>query len=194
MRGHLYEQQILRREIDLAQRFRTRIHGNAADTSTLAKSEVSQPVSSHFSLTDEQQAAVASGLSNQISLISGGPGTGKTSIIVAMIDAYLAAGMSLDAIALAAPTGKAAWRMTESIRGSINRGSQIEAVGYADRLGHSPYTVYWGFGSTGEFEYLKSTLQASVVIVDEASMLDTTLAERLLGALDDRPRIRSFGR
>ncbi|MBZ0118861.1 MAG: AAA family ATPase, partial [Sandaracinaceae bacterium] len=66
--------------------------------------------------TGEQQSAIRRALAGPMAVISGGPGTGKTSIVVALLRAELARGrLGPEAIALAAPTGKAADRMRASI-------------------------------------------------------------------------------
>ena len=70
-------------------------------------------------LTDEQNQAVSSSLSHALSLVSGGPGTGKTSIVVGIIIGALNSGKASERITMAAPTGKAAWRMGESVRGGL---------------------------------------------------------------------------
>jgi exodeoxyribonuclease V alpha subunit len=71
-------------------------------------------------LTDEQKRAVASALVAPLTVVSGGPGTGKTAIIKAIVHNALKRGLSAQRIALAAPTGKASQRMLASISAGDN--------------------------------------------------------------------------
>jgi exodeoxyribonuclease V alpha subunit len=72
-----------------------------------------------ITLSDEQANALELAASRSLAMISGGPGTGKTSIVVALLRVLVRLGIPIEAIELAAPTGKAAWRMGESIRRSL---------------------------------------------------------------------------
>lgn len=139
-------------------------------------------------LSDEQRRAVAMAAGHRMALISGGPGTGKTSIIVAILRVLVRIGINPDQIALAAPTGKAAFRMGESISKGLSR---IENPAEADKLliatRPNPATIHRLLGyspSRRRFNYHRNNpLDAAVVIVDEGSMLDLSLMERLAGAL-----------
>jgi exodeoxyribonuclease V alpha subunit len=139
-------------------------------------------------LTDSQRDAIAKALGCRLATISGGPGSGKTSIVIAMLRVLARLNVGAEQIALAAPTGKAAYRMREMIshglRGLPNRadvdaalvGASIEPATVHRLLGYSP--------SRGSFRHHKNCpLAQRVVIVDEGSMLDLMLMERLVGAL-----------
>jgi exodeoxyribonuclease V alpha subunit len=149
-------------------------------------------------LSDEQRNAVATAASNSIALISGGPGTGKTSIILAILRVLTRIGLKPEQLALAAPTGKAAFRMGESIAQGLSR---IEAPADADRLLKQrcpePATIHRLLGyspSRGRFNYHRNNpLDAIAVIVDEGSMLDLSLMERLAGALKPDARLILLG-
>ena len=121
-------------------------------------------------LTDEQAAAVAAGLSSTVSVLTGGPGTGKTRTIVEL----LAACMQSDVrVALCAPTGRAAKRMEEltgHAASTIHR--LLEARGVP------------GEGFTFGYDDQRR-LPHDVVIADEWSMADTRLAEALVQAIPD---------
>jgi len=141
-------------------------------------------------LTTRQREAVALAASSPFTVISGGPGTGKTSVIVAILRALARRGVAMTAVALAAPTGKAAHRMRGSIEQSL---LSLESPSEADRkvasappaattlhrlLGYSP--------SRARFKHHENNrLTSRYVLVDEASMIDLFLMEKLLRALRD---------
>ena len=70
-------------------------------------------------LSEEQRAAVRAALTQPLTLVAGGPGTGKTSIVVALLRVLVRLGVPAEGIALAAPTGRAAQRMKESVDGAL---------------------------------------------------------------------------
>ncbi|MGE0316051.1 MAG: exodeoxyribonuclease V subunit alpha [Lautropia sp.] len=141
---------------------------------------------------DWQRLAAALALRSRLAIISGGPGTGKTTTVVNL----LACLIEHDAdcrIALAAPTGKAAARMTEAIR---QRAAHLpEAL--RTRLPGSASTVHRLLGFRpfdGGFSHGASNpLPIDALVVDEASMLDLALATRLLEAVPDAARIVMLG-
>ena len=116
-------------------------------------------------LANKQKEAVQCALEHKIMVITGGPGTGKTTIINAIVKILSQAGAR---VLLAAPTGRAAKRMSE-------------ATGYGASTIHrllkfSP--------STGKFEKnYDSPLECDAIILDEASMIDTVLMYHLLKAV-----------
>ncbi len=149
-------------------------------------------------LSDEQQRAVRQAIRRRFTVISGGPGTGKTAIVVTMLRVLRRLGEPLDAIALAAPTGKAAHRMWTSIRGSLETVASRAAID--DELlddGVEPQTLHrlLGYlpGSDRFRHHENNPLPASTVIVDEASMIDLVLMERLLRALPADTRLVVLG-
>ncbi len=139
-------------------------------------------------LSTEQCDAVAAAVRSRLTVISGGPGTGKTSIVLAILRMLVRLGIAPQKITLAAPTGKAANRMTECIREGLsqvrNRDANDDAL-IAD--GPEATTIHRLLDysvSLGRFRnHRNHPLAASVVIVDEGSMLDLTLMERLLDAI-----------
>lgn len=151
-------------------------------------------------LNKEQRQAVELAASSQLCIISGGPGTGKTTIVVAILRLLAYLGVEMDSIALAAPTGKAANRMQESIRSGLNRvpSDQWSASYWKVRdglgtastlhrlLGYSP-----GDGSFRHHE--NNRLSETTVIVDEASMIDIHMIERLVRSLRDDARLILLG-
>ena len=120
---------------------------------------------SGFSLANKQADALENCLSNKFSIITGGPGVGKTTIIRALVDIFAARSL---AIVLAAPTGRAAKRMSES-------------VGFPAQTIHR--LLKWN-PATNRFTYdAENPLAGDVFIFDETSMIDIRLAADLLCAL-----------
>jgi exodeoxyribonuclease V alpha subunit len=141
---------------------------------------------------DWQKVAAALALRGRLTIISGGPGTGKTTTVVNLL-ACLVAQDPTCRIALAAPTGKAAARMTEAIR---QRAEHLpEAL--RRRLPTESSTVHRLLGVTpaaGSFKHHAGhPLAIDALVVDEASMLDLALATRLLEAVPESARIVLLG-
>ncbi len=149
-------------------------------------------------LSDEQRAAVVEAARRPLTLVSGGPGTGKTSIVVALLRTVARLGVDPRAVALAAPTGKAAWRLGEALR----RG--VEAVAEPDEADRrlaaalpTPRTLHrlLGFhpGADRFAHHAGNPLTADVVVVDESSMVDVFLMGRLLEAVRPDARLVLLG-
>ncbi len=145
--------------------------------------------SSTTQLTAEQRYAVLTSVHLPLTIITGGPGTGKTSIVVAILRLMTQLGVQPEEIALAAPTGKAANRMLESIESQWQRSLDVEMDTRKEFLKRlpSPQTVHRMLGYSGQMQHYHhqeyNPLHARVVIVDEASMIDIFLMERLVRAL-----------
>lgn len=143
---------------------------------------------------DWQAVAAAVALSSRLLVLAGGPGTGKTYTVLRLLALLLEREPELR-IALAAPTGKAAVRITESIRRdrlalpcneTVRARIPDEAATLHRLLGVIP-------GST-EFRHNSETpLNADVVVVDECSMVDLPLMTRLLRALKPSARLILIG-
>jgi exodeoxyribonuclease V alpha subunit len=149
-------------------------------------------------LTDEQRSAVEAACSGAITVVSGGPGTGKTSVVFALLRALVRTGTSPEQIALSAPTGKAANRMDEAIRAQLARlgrrtAEDLELEARIPRaqtlhrmLGYSPKGDQFRHGEDNR-------LPERAVIVDESSMIDLVLMDRLLRSLRGDARLILIG-
>ena len=117
---------------------------------------------------DSQKEAILGAFENGIEIITGGPGTGETTIIKCIIEIYENNGMK---VLLAAPTGRAAKRMTESTGREAKTIHRLLEMGVSDNEN--------SFFGRGEGE----PLEGDVIIVDEASMIDIMLMNSLLKAI-----------
>jgi len=149
-------------------------------------------------LSDEQQAAVRTALAQPLAVITGGPGTGKTSVVVSFLRAAVRAGVQPGSIALAAPTGKAAQRMHGAVRallGSI--ADPAEADRTLLRECPEPKTLHrllaWSPSCERFLHHEANPLAEALVIVDEGSMIDLFLMERLAGAVRPEARLVLLG-
>jgi len=145
-----------------------------------------------------QLQAAATAVTRPFTVIAGGPGTGKTAVVVRLL-ALLAelarlAGRPAPRVALMAPTGKAAARLTESIRatrdrwipGDLRAGITDEASTIHRRLKISPKTGRPRFDAS-------NPLPVDLVVVDEASMVDLPLMARVFAAAPPEARLVLLG-
>lgn len=130
-------------------------------------------------LTDEQWGAAENVFSEKLSILTGGPGTGKTATLKGVISALEDEDQSYT---LLAPTGKAAKRMEEA--------TGREASTIHRRLGFSGQEAPQSFRGGQDRE---AVIDSDVVIVDEASMMDLRLSERLLSHLAPDTRLLLVG-
>jgi exodeoxyribonuclease V alpha subunit len=148
-------------------------------------------------LTREQVRAVEQGLSSHLALISGAPGTGKTMTVVALVRAAVWMGTPANAVAIAAPTGKAAQRLSEALSAGL-ASSEADIADAALRLSPPmPMTLHRLLGwspKAGRFSHHEGhRLPHALIIVDEASMIDLAMMDRLVRALAERGRLVLVG-
>jgi exodeoxyribonuclease V alpha subunit len=143
----------------------------------------------------DQRAAAESCALSRVSVLAGGPGTGKTTTVSRLL-ALLREQHPEWRIALAAPTGKAAARLEEAVRSST---ASFEHQEDKDRLGELPATTLhrllgWRPEARSRFRHDRTNrLPVEVVVVDEASMVSLTMMARLLEALRPTTRLVLVG-
>ena len=133
-------------------------------------------------LDDAQRASVISALVHGVSLLTGGPGTGKSRTVSAVVELATARGAT---VALAAPTGRAAKRLEELTGESASTVHRMLGAQPAREGGPSSSPVF----TRGE----DWTLDADLVVVDEASMLDAELAAGVVQACRDGTHLLLVG-
>ena len=145
---------------------------------------------------DWQRLAAAQAVRRKLAVISGGPGTGKTTTVVRLLAALLEQPESGHlAIGLAAPTGKAAARMAEAIRNAKAQLPVSDAVKAA--LPEEARTLHRLLGSRGDSPQVRhnaaNPLPLDVLVVDEASMVALALMATLVDALAPSARLILLG-
>ena len=151
---------------------------------------------------DRQARAAALALRRALLLVTGGPGTGKTTTIARLLALRIAqaqlANIAAPRIALAAPTGRAADRMAESLRRAI---AQMEALGIARELlaalPREASTLHRLLGTIPDSPRFRhdadNPLQFDIVVVDEASMVDLPLMCKLVEAVAEGAQLVLIG-
>ena len=133
----------------------------------------------HIDLDSTQENACISAFSNGVSVISGGPGTGKTTIVRALIGVFDKNGRKYK---LAAPTGRAAKRMEEASGRTATTIHRLLEIDFVDETGAMVF-------SRNE----TNPLETDVVIIDEMSMVDIELIHALLMAVNPGTRLVLIG-
>jgi len=156
--GAVYAAPLYKAEVEVARLLRARVRDHVP-------ARVSVDESALVKLSDEQADAVRETFAGRLLIITGGPGTGKTTTVRGIVEAHRSVGHQ---VVLCAPTGRAAKRLSEA-------------------AGHEAKTIHrlleWN-PATARFQRDRATpIEADLVLVDEASMLNLQLAERLFAAI-----------
>lgn len=143
--------------------------------------------------TDWQLVAAISAVLNNFTIITGGPGTGKTTTVAKILSILYQISPELK-VALAAPTGKAAARMDESLKATASKEdkfiqSKFETI--------QPFTIHRLLSWKKDSIYFRhngnNPLNYDVVIVDESSMIDVALFAKLLDAIGPKTKLILLG-
>lgn len=195
--GRLYLQRYWRYEQQLALRLHAMALAPAAPVTTGAiASSLEAIVGRGMRLANGQRAAVATALLRQLTVIAGGAGTGKTTI-VACILRLLAEHRTTPGfrVRLAAPTGKAANRLAEQLhraRTTIDPDDRIEEI-----LDQEPATLHRLLGGAPDGVHFRhdgqNPLPLDVLVVDESSMVDAALMAKVVEALPVRSHLILVG-
>lgn len=146
--------------------------------------------------TNWQHVAVCLSFLKDLLVISGGPGTGKTFTVLNIVAVHAMVHSNKELrIALAAPTGKAARRLAESIESG--KGSLPESISSVITIPDTALTVHKLLGSDfsgNRFKYNEENkLPYDIVVIDEASMLDITMWVRLIRAIGENTKLVVLG-
>lgn len=150
---------------------------------------------SGFELNLEQKEALRAAVGNRFTVITGGPGTGKTTTVCAILRALLEVHKDWTEkdIAIAAPTGRAAQRMSEAILDQCAGLEGERVVDIAGKLeGTTIHRLLGGYAPNWKHTE-KNQLEKRVVIVDETSMVDIYLMHALIATLKEDARLILLG-
>lgn len=139
----------------------------------------------HEGLGENQRDALRHALCHQLTVVSGGPGTGKTTLVGHLIRSWLADGGDPSRLLIAAPTGRAAARLSAAVASSVEH-SLPPATTLHRALRWSPSQVRFQFDKN-------RPLDAQLVIVDEVSMADLGLMQALFSALASDAQVVLLG-
>lgn len=195
--GRLYLYRYWEYQDKLARELRARIDASKAfpDSSSL-KSSLEKFFEKNSETVDWQKVAAFRAASSNFCAVSGGPGTGKTTTVAKILAVLIEqSAPEKPAIALAAPTGKAAARLKEALRGSaffadcpdeIRKAFPEDASTIHRLLGNIPGSPYFKYNE-------ENKLPLDVLIIDEASMVDLALMSKLVQALPRQARLILLG-
>lgn len=180
------QEQLVRRELDeRAERPPPAVDGAALTTALGVLFPAAAP--------DHQRLAAAAAATGWLTIIAGGPGTGKTTTVARLLALLHAVSPTPPRVALAAPTGKAAARLQESVAHETARivGLEVPPPAPASTLHR---LLGWRPDSRGRFKHDRNNrLPYDVVLVDETSMVSLTLMSRLLEAVRSEARLVLVG-
>jgi len=136
---------------------------------------IEAPTQTSFKLTDQQQKAVELLASHNLCILTGGPGTGKTTTVRAIVQEHKG-----ENILLLAPTGKAARRLETTVGGDLKASTIHRALG-------------WQKATKNFLHDSTAPIDADIIIVDEASMLSIPLAAALFSAISPPTKVLLVG-
>ncbi|WP_343552360.1 exodeoxyribonuclease V subunit alpha [Pantoea sp.] len=190
--GRLYLHRLWQNEGQVARFFQS-----ASTMQHFAPEEVRAVLDQLFGTESDnwQKIAAAVALTQKTAVISGGPGTGKTTTVAKLLAALIRLSQGALRIQLAAPTGKAAARLTESLGKALQKLPVSEAE--RQRFPTDATTLHRLLGAQPETQRLRyhagNPLHLDVLVVDEASMVDLGMMANLIAALPPQARVIFLG-
>ncbi len=186
-KNRIYDYETHKRECYIVDKIKTMINANNSVVEVKKSLDIIEKIEEQYSITysEQQKEAITGVLNSKVSVITGGPGTGKTTVINAIISVYCQL-KGIDSpesnILLLAPTGKAAKRMEES--------TKVRAYTTHRGLNYNPDQIkaHEGFGFN-----MNNQLEEDLIIIDETSMIDINLFYRLISAIKDESKIVIVG-
>ena len=195
--GRLYLHRYWQYEQKLSENIKARLLQEYNIDTDILKESISRLFTNQSGNNDEQIFASISAVLKGFCIITGGPGTGKTSIIlkiIALLLDQLEGGSSLK-IALAAPTGKAAARLNESMKNARNLPGISDDI--KKNIPDESFTIHRLLGPVRGSPYFRynsgNPMPYDVVIVDESSMADLALTAKLFEAVPLNSRLMLIG-
>jgi len=182
-------------EGDIGRAIKLRVQGTPLAEASRLKRDLDSLFPTSVITPDQQKLAAALAMLQAFTVISGGPGTGKTSTVTRLLALILKQQASAR-IALVAPTGKAAARLTESIRQARQRleGVNQETLVAIPEQASTVHRLLRPIRNSSQFRHnADNPLHLDLLIVDEASMLDVPLMAKLMDALPPQCRIILLG-
>ncbi|VFP80741.1 exodeoxyribonuclease V subunit alpha [Candidatus Erwinia haradaeae] len=144
---------------------------------------------------DLQKISAAVALTRQIAIISGGPGTGKTTTVAKFLASFIELSLKPQCIKVVSPTGKSALKLSEALGNAIKRlkasdyilsSFPRDAVTLHRLLDIIPNSQYFRFSA-------ENPLRLDLLVIDEASMIDLSMMSRLITALPHHARVLLLG-
>ncbi|MGS0674619.1 exodeoxyribonuclease V subunit alpha [Shewanella sp. 0m-4] len=206
-KGNLYLQRYYYYEKEVAGALKRLAHSpQSSENSNSNIEQASELLSKLFPQTelqyDWQKIATATAMTKKLAVITGGPGTGKTTTVTKLL--YLLCSRQELTIRLVAPTGKAAARLSESIKASKQRlANDLSQANVADldkniaNIPEEAATLHRLLGvipNSHQFRHHKDNkLRLDLLVIDEASMVDLPMMHKVLSALPEHARLILLG-
>lgn len=193
--GRLYLARYFDYEQRVASLIRARLDRRPGELDPAVREILEQGLARSGEESTQLQAAIAA-MDGGVTVIAGGPGTGKTYTIGTLLAALASTGSTdVARVALCAPTGKAAARLGEAVR---ERAYQVGGTALAEQVeAITPSTIHrllgWSWGRARFARNETNRLPHDLVVVDEMSMVSLPLAAKLLVALKDEARLVLVG-
>ncbi len=174
---------------------------NQQDVKALDPVHLKSQLDRYFSSAEQpdwQRVAAAITTAHRFSVISGGPGTGKTTTVTKLLAIYIESQLSLGRrpiIQLAAPTGKAAARLSESIAAAkVKLDIPEQVLALIPEQGKTIHRLLGARAKSNQFIHnADNPLLADLLVIDEASMIDLPMMANIVAALSEQTRLILIG-